>query len=64
MALQCARKFNATKNHEVYEQMVRICVAASIFKANNDRSESFSKLVESVVSSQGKDRRQGLNPIQ
>lgn len=48
MALSCARKFNSTKNQVVYEQMVRICLASAIFKSNNDRCESFFKLVESV----------------
>jgi hypothetical protein len=30
--------------------MIRICLASAIFKSNNDRCESFLKLVQSIMS--------------
>lgn len=49
--MSCARKFNLTKNREVYEQMLRLCLASLIFKSTVERSQSFLKLAQNIEES-------------
>ena len=41
MALICARKFNRATMEWTYEQMARICLAASIFYHSLERCQTF-----------------------
>ena len=44
MAVICAKKFNKSKMEWTYEQMVRICLAATIYNHTPERCQYFLSL--------------------
>jgi hypothetical protein len=45
MALLCAKKFNRSRSEWAFEQMLRICLAAVIFRYPYDMCEAYLKVV-------------------
>lgn len=48
MAISCARKFNKTKEPYTFEQMVRICVTAVIFKSTEETCRKFMDVLDKL----------------
>lgn len=53
MAVLCARKFNRTRSEWAYEQMLRICLAAAIFKNPINRCEVFLDFTSKLAHEEG-----------
>ncbi len=49
MALDCAKKFNRSRSEWTFEQMLRICLAAVIFKYPNEKCELFLSFIDKVL---------------
>lgn len=63
MALLCAKKFNRSRSEWTFEQMLRICLAAVIFRNSLENCETFLKLLGRLLEEESVEEEAALRQL-